>query len=180
MHAARIMIFALASVLVTAHAQTPRDAPAPASSDRSATTAPPDPSAAAPAAATAPAASDAPAAIPPAALPVPIVPRPAASLPVPLPPAAAAGAPSAGIILEPGLYRCELSRQVVVRRVAADGQSVVIHWNKRDFTLTAVLSRAGALRYDDIVSGLAWITIPGKSMLLDTKKGAQLANECKL
>ncbi len=83
-------------------------------------------------------------------------------------------------MLEPGLYRCELNRQVMVRQVAADGQSVVIQWLKRDYTLTAVLSRAGALRYDDIVSGLAWITIPGKSMLLDTKKGSQLANECRL
>ena len=93
-----------------------------------------------------------------------------------LPPAPAASR----IAMEPGLYRCELNRRVLVRRIAADGQSVVVNWSNRDHTLQAVVSRAGALRYDDEQTGLAWITIPGKSILLDTKKGQQLANECRL
>lgn len=159
-------------------AQPERSAPPAASSTSAA------PPAVAPSATPGPVFIPPPAATPPSALPPVLVPPPAASVPIPLPAAPSVATPpeaaAAGIVLEPGLYRCDLNRQVVVRRVATDGQSVVLQWNKRDYTLTAVLSRAGALRYDDIVSGLAWITIPGKSMLLDTKKGSQLAQDCRL
>lgn len=78
-----------------------------------------------------------------------------------------------------GVYRCELNRSVHVRQVAPDLQSAVLHWNKKDYTLRAVNARTGALRYEDPVSGLVWLVIVGKSMLLDTKQGRQLANECK-
>jgi hypothetical protein len=46
--------------------------------------------------------------------------------------------------------------------------------------MQAVGARSGALRYEDPKSGLVWLVIPSKSMLLDTKKGRQLANECKV
>ena len=38
----------------------------------------------------------------------------------------------------------------------------------------------GALRFEDKASGLTWITITGKSMLLDTRQGRQLANDCRV
>ncbi|MBN9429768.1 MAG: MliC family protein [Burkholderiales bacterium] len=78
-----------------------------------------------------------------------------------------------------GVYRCELNRSVHVRQVSADLQSAVLNWNKKDYTLRAVNARTGALRYEDPKSGLVWLVIVGKSMLLDTKLGRQLANECK-
>lgn len=79
-----------------------------------------------------------------------------------------------------GTYRCDLHRQVLVRQVSPDMQSAVVNWNKRDYTLRAVNARSGALRYEDTVSGLTWLVIVGKSMLLDTKQGKQLANDCKV
>ena len=82
--------------------------------------------------------------------------------------------------LEAGLYECELKRKVIVRRIAADGSSLVLNWEGKDHTLVAVPSRAGAIRYENVSNGLTWITIIGKSMLLDTKVGRQLANECKI
>lgn len=80
----------------------------------------------------------------------------------------------------PGVYRCELNRSVHVREVSPDLRSAVLHWDKRDYTLRAVNARTGALRYEDPASGLVWLVIVGKSMLLDTKHGKQLANECKV
>lgn len=79
-----------------------------------------------------------------------------------------------------GVYRCELNRSVHVREVAPDMQSAVVNWNKRDYTLRAVNARSGALRYEDPASGLVWLVILEKSMLLDTRQGKQLANECKV
>jgi len=79
-----------------------------------------------------------------------------------------------------GTYNCELNRQVVVSEIAPDGKSMVINWLGKDHSLAAVDARSGALRYEDTAAGLTWLVIVGKSMLLDTRKGQQLANECRL
>ena len=79
-----------------------------------------------------------------------------------------------------GVYRCELNRTVDVRQVAADLKTAVLRWNQKDYTLRAINTHTGALRYEDPMSGLVWLVIVGKSMLLDTKQGKQLANECKV
>jgi hypothetical protein len=93
-------------------------------------------------------------------------------------PTAPAEAPS--FAAEPGLYRCELDRKVTVRRIAPDRQSLVLNWQGQDHPMRAVNARTGALRYESPQSGLTWLVIAGKSMLLDSRGGRQLANECKL
>ncbi len=84
-----------------------------------------------------------------------------------------------GIPFAAGVYKCELNRSVHIRSVAPDMQSAVISWNKKDYVLKAVNALSGALRYEDAGSGLVWLIIVGKSMLLDIKNGKQLANECR-
>ena len=99
------------------------------------------------------------------------------------PEAAPSGPPfdaGGSLSMEPGLYRCELNRRVVLRRIAPDGQSMVINWLGKDATLHAVRARTGALRFENVQVGLVWIVIVGKSMLLDSRAGRTLANECKL
>jgi len=86
----------------------------------------------------------------------------------------------AGLSFKAGNYRCELNRSVNVRHVDPDMKSAVVHWDRRDYTLRAVNTHSGALRYEDAASGLVWLVIVGKSMLLDTRQGKQLANECKV
>lgn len=95
-------------------------------------------------------------------------------------PTQAAGFNPHNFAFTPGVYRCELNRSVHVRQVSPDMRSAVLHWDKKDYTLRAVNARTGALRYEDPASGLVWLVIVGKSMLLDTKHGKQLANECKV
>lgn len=85
----------------------------------------------------------------------------------------------AGLPFKAGTYRCELNRSVDVRHVAPDLQSAVLQWDKREYTMRAVNTHSGALRYEDNASGLVWLVIVGKSMLLDTRQGRQLANECR-
>jgi hypothetical protein len=95
---------------------------------------------------------------------------------------AAAAAPSlaAGASpFPPGVYRCELNQSVHVRNVSADLKSAVISWKQKDYTIRAVDTRTGALRYEDPSSGLVWIMITGKSMLLDARRGQRLADECR-
>lgn len=140
---------------------------------------------------TASAAPAAPAARAPQASPTPSPPQ-STALPAPAPvavplagpgepPAVATAEPEAvTLALEAGLYRCELGRRVIVRRVAPDRQSMVINWRGQDTQLNAVLARTGALRFENPQTGYVWLVIVGKSMLLDARAGRTLANECRL
>jgi hypothetical protein len=105
----------------------------------------------------------------------------AASGPQPGPPpfAQPSGFNPHNLPMRAGLYRCELNRVVDIRQVTSDLSSAVVRWNKREYTLRAVNAESGALRYEDERSGLVWIVIAGKSMLLDARRGKQLANECR-
>jgi membrane-bound inhibitor of C-type lysozyme len=82
--------------------------------------------------------------------------------------------------MKKGVYRCELNRKVRVTKVSTDQSLAVLRWGKRNYTMRVVNARSGALRYEHKKSGLTWITVVGKSMLLDTKRGKQLANECRV
>ena len=84
------------------------------------------------------------------------------------------------LTLEAGLYRCELDRRVIVRRIAADGRSLILNWRGRDSVLHAVQARTGELRFENPDTGHVWLVIVGKSILLDARAGRTLANECRL
>jgi hypothetical protein len=93
---------------------------------------------------------------------------------------AAPGADPHRIGFKAGPYRCELGRSVDVRQVSADRRTAVLTWQRRDYTLHAVGTDSGALRYEDRGSGLVWLMIHRKAMLLDAKEGQRLANECRI
>ncbi len=102
-----------------------------------------------------------------------------ASAPMPAVSADQAGFNPHGFKLPTGVYRCDLNRSVNVREVSADMSSAVVQFDKKEYRMHAVGARSGALRYEDSQSGLVWLVIATKSMLLDTTHGRQLANECK-
>ena len=82
--------------------------------------------------------------------------------------------------VQAGLYRCHQGAQIIVKNIAPDRGSIVIQFKGKDYLLFAVDTTTGAARYQDNRSGITWIKIPSKSMLLDSKLGRQLANDCKL
>lgn len=84
------------------------------------------------------------------------------------------------LTMQVGLYRCDLNRRVEVRSMAADRSSMVIAWLGKEHMMTGVDSATGALRYENRDDGLTFLIIVGKAMLLDSHKGQQLANECRL
>ncbi|WP_246542233.1 hypothetical protein [Collimonas antrihumi] len=87
-----------------------------------------------------------------------------------------APAPAASLIA--GNFYCELGNRVDVAS-SANGE-VKLTWKGRAYTMTTVSTTTGAVRLEDKASGLVWIQIPAKSMLLNSKQGQQLANECKV
>ncbi|SNS58344.1 hypothetical protein SAMN06265795_10422 [Noviherbaspirillum humi] len=76
-------------------------------------------------------------------------------------------------------YQCELGNKVSVYKNDTDDQHIALRWKKQLLRLTRVETTTGANRFENRKNGLVWIDIPAKAMLLDSKKGAQLANECK-
>lgn len=76
-------------------------------------------------------------------------------------------------------FNCELGNKVTVYENAADNNRIGLRWQKKMHELTRVETTTGANRFEDKDAGLVWINIPAKGMLLDSKKGQQLANECR-
>lgn len=77
-------------------------------------------------------------------------------------------------------YQCAQGHKITVYRNATDNQNVAMRWNKRLLAMKRVETESGAERLENEKQGLVFIGIPEKAMLLDTKKGQQLANECKV
>ena len=76
-------------------------------------------------------------------------------------------------------YNCALGDKVTILSNESDDKHIALRWNKRLMRLTRVDTTTGASRFENRRQGMVWIGIPAKGILLDSKKGQQLANECK-
>jgi membrane-bound inhibitor of C-type lysozyme len=76
-------------------------------------------------------------------------------------------------------FSCDHGNKLTIYRNAEDDKHIALRWKKRLLRLTRVATTTGANRFENGKNGLVWIDIPAKGMLLDSKKGRQLANECK-
>lgn len=76
-------------------------------------------------------------------------------------------------------YNCELGNKVTIYTNLNDSSHMALRWKKRLHQMTRVGTSTGASRFENANSGLVWIGIPAKSMLLDSKLSRQLANECR-
>jgi hypothetical protein len=76
-------------------------------------------------------------------------------------------------------YQCELGANVTIFRNDGDDKYIALQWQKLITRMARVGTTTGANRFENKRSGLVWIGIPAKGILLDAKNGHQLANECK-
>ena len=83
--------------------------------------------------------------------------------------------------LASGTYRCEQGLRVQVGREIRDRVNTRINlvWNGNNYRLERDFSYSGLPRFEDTSSGLVWIDLPWKGMLLDGKTSKPLANECR-
>lgn len=77
------------------------------------------------------------------------------------------------------LYNCELGNKVTIYQASTDSDSILLRWRNRMHRLVRISTSTGADRFENSENGLVWIGIPAKGILLDSKKGQQLANECR-
>jgi hypothetical protein len=76
-------------------------------------------------------------------------------------------------------YACELNNKVTIYKNEQDDAHIALRWKNRLQRLERVGTTTGALRFENVRTGLIWIGIPAKGILLDSKMNRQLANECK-
>jgi len=76
-------------------------------------------------------------------------------------------------------YHCELKDFLTIYTNADDNEHIAMRWKSRLYRLKRIATTTGANRFENKKVGLVWIGIPSKGMLLDSRHGQQLANECK-
>ncbi|HEY4541730.1 MAG TPA: hypothetical protein VIG66_05075, partial [Noviherbaspirillum sp.] len=76
-------------------------------------------------------------------------------------------------------YDCDLGNKIIIFKKPDEDKVIALHWQKRVHRLERIATSTGADRFENAENGLVWIGIPAKGMLLDSKKGRQLANECR-
>jgi hypothetical protein len=76
-----------------------------------------------------------------------------------------------------GQYDCEFKQSVDIAPHPKPGY-VNVTWAKQVFTMKPVLSSTGALRLEDVTGRTLMIQIANKSMLLDTRIGQRLVDDC--
>jgi hypothetical protein len=83
--------------------------------------------------------------------------------------------------LPSGDYRCERGERLHLQREVADAVNhrVQLDWNGSQYQLVRDPSYSGLPRFEDSASGLVWIDLPWKGLLLDGRTQKPLANECR-
>jgi hypothetical protein len=77
-----------------------------------------------------------------------------------------------------GDYACEFKQTVNISAHPKVPGYIDVAWLKQRFTMKPVLSSTGALRLEDVTGRTLMIQIANKSMLLDTKIGQRLLDDC--
>lgn len=78
-----------------------------------------------------------------------------------------------------GRIACELGAYVNVTPDANRVGGFVVQLAPHVFHMTPVVSSTGAVRLEDTKNGAMWLQLGNKSMLMSTKLGQRLADECQ-
>ena len=75
---------------------------------------------------------------------------------------------------------CERAQPVYVGGDVVSYNVIDLVWRGRTYRMQRVGTTTGANRFEHPASGLIWISIPSKSMLLDGGKGEPIVSDCKM
>jgi len=105
------------------------------------------------------------------------VPLAAEAAPAAMSPAQAT-APEVGEV-HTGRMQCELGNSVSVKLDPQEPSRFVVQMKKNTYLMTPVATTTGAVRLEDAHAGAMWLQLPHKSMLMNTKLGQRMADECQ-
>jgi hypothetical protein len=99
------------------------------------------------------------------------------SAPTPVPQVQAT-APEAGEV-HTGRMVCELGNSVTVTPDPQQPARFIVQMKKNMYHMTPVETTTGAVRLEDAQAGAMWLQLPNKSMLMNSKLGQRMADECQ-
>jgi hypothetical protein len=74
---------------------------------------------------------------------------------------------------------CELGNAVTVTPDPQQPTRFVVQMKKHTYFMTPVQTSTGAVRLEDTQAGAMWLQLPNKSMLMNSKLGQRMADECQ-
>ena len=77
-----------------------------------------------------------------------------------------------------GVYACEFDQKIDIEKSAKAPGYVDVKYKNSLFTMKPVLSSTGALRLEDVTGRTLMLQIANKSMLMDTKIGQRMVDNC--
>ena len=89
-----------------------------------------------------------------------------------------ANAPEAGEV-HTGRMVCELGNSVTVTSDPQQPARFIVQMKKFTYHMTPVETTTGAVRLEDPQAGAMWLQLPNKSMLMNSKLGQRMADECQ-
>ena len=111
------------------------------------------------------------------ATPLAAVPLVATPVPAPVPQVQAA-TPEAGEV-HTGRMVCELGNSVTVSPDPQQPERFIVQMKKNTYLMMPVETTTGAVRLEDAQAGAMWLQLPHKSMLMNSKLGQRMADECQ-
>ncbi len=74
---------------------------------------------------------------------------------------------------------CELGNSVTVTPDPQQPTRFIVQMKKYTFHMSPVATTTGAVRLEDAQAGAMWLQLPHKSMLMNSKLGQRMADECQ-
>ena len=74
---------------------------------------------------------------------------------------------------------CELGNSVTVTPDPHQPTRFIVQMKKNTYHMTPVETTTGAVRLEDAQAGAMWLQLPHKSMLMNSKLGQRMADECQ-
>jgi hypothetical protein len=109
----------------------------------------------------------------------PLVAAPLAAVAAQAPvPQVQAAAPEVGEV-HTGRMVCELGNSVTVTPDPQQPARFIVQMKKFTYHMTPVETTTGAVRLEDTQAGAMWLQLPNKSMLMNSKLGQRMADECQ-
>ena len=78
-----------------------------------------------------------------------------------------------------GRMVCELGNSVTVTPDSQQASRFIVQMKKNTYYMTPVETTTGAVRLEDAQAGAMWLQLPNKSMLMNSKLGQRMADECQ-
>jgi len=74
---------------------------------------------------------------------------------------------------------CELGNSVTVTPDPQQPTRFIVQMKKNTYHMSPVETTTGAVRLEDAQAGAMWLQLPHKSMLMNSKLGQRMADECQ-